>query len=71
MCIIDLLFLFGFADVIILTSKIDDMAKKEADNFREVIDTLHIKHEEYTVGIQNYINECLRDQSDIKRLTGI
>nr|XP_012568573.1 E3 ubiquitin-protein ligase BRE1-like 2 isoform X2 [Cicer arietinum] len=57
-------------DVIILTSKIDDMAKKEADNFREVIDTLHIKHEEYTVGIQNYINECLRDQSDIKRLTG-
>jgi len=52
-------------------SKIDDMTKKEASNFREVIDTLHAKHKEYTVGIQNYINECSRDQSDIKRLTGI
>ncbi|KEH42364.1 putative aminoacyltransferase, E1 ubiquitin-activating enzyme [Medicago truncatula] len=57
-------------DVIIQISKIDDMTKKEADNFREVIDTLHAKHKEYTVGIQNYITECSQDQSDIKRLTG-
>ena len=42
-CIIDLLFLLilGFADFIIQMSKIDDMMKKEAGNFLEVIDTLH------------------------------
>jgi len=62
---------FGSVDVIIKMSKIDDMTKKEADNFHEVIDTLHAKHKEYTVGIQNYIDECSRDQSDIKQLTGI
>jgi len=41
-CIIDLLFLpiLGFEDFIIQMSKIDDMMKEEADNFREVVDTL-------------------------------
>ncbi|GAU14380.1 hypothetical protein TSUD_249180 [Trifolium subterraneum] len=58
-------------DAVNRISKIDDMTKKEVDNFHEVIDTLHAKHKEYTVGIQNYIDECLRDQSVIKRLTGI
>ncbi|CAI8586519.1 unnamed protein product [Vicia faba] len=57
-------------DVIIQISKIDDMTKKEVDNFCEVIKTLHTKHREYTADIQNYIDECLRDQSDIKRLKG-
>lgn len=72
-CINDLLFLLvlGLADAIIQMSKIDDMTKEEENYLREVIDTLHAKHEDYTVGIQNYINECLQDQSDIKRLTGI
>jgi E3 ubiquitin-protein ligase BRE1 len=65
------LLILGFADAVIQMSKIDDMTKKEVDNFHEVIDTLHAKHKEYTVGIQNYIDECLRDQSAIKRLTGI
>jgi len=66
-----ILLILGLADVIIQMSKIDDMTKKEADNFREVIDTLHAKHKEYIVSIQNYIDECSRDQSDIKQLTGI
>ncbi|KAJ1389004.1 Zinc finger, RING-type [Sesbania bispinosa] len=57
-------------DAIIQMSKIDDMTKEEANNLREVIDSLHAKHKEYTVGIQNYISECLKDQSDIKHLTG-
>ncbi|KAK2431156.1 histone mono-ubiquitination [Trifolium repens] len=57
-------------DAVFQMSKIDDMTTKEVDNFHEVIDTLHAKHKEYTVGIQNYIDECLRDQSAIKRLTG-
>lgn len=64
-------FILGFTDVIIQMSKIDDMRKKEVDNFCEVINTLHAKHKEYTAGIQNYIDECLQDQSDIKRLKGI
>jgi len=52
-CIIDLLFILilGFVDVIIKMSEIVDMTKKEVDNFREVIDTLHAKHKEYTIGI--------------------
>jgi len=61
----------GFANVIIQMSKIDDMTKNEADNFRQVIYTLHAKHKEYIVSIQNYIEECSQDQSDIKHLTGI
>jgi len=65
------LVILGFADVIIPMSKIEDMTKNEADNFRDVIYTLHAKHKEYIVGIQNYIEECSRDQSDIKHLTGI
>lgn len=52
-------------------SKIDDMTKEEADNFREVVDTLHAKHKEYTVAIQNSINEYSQDQSEIKRLAGL
>ncbi|KAH1062252.1 E3 ubiquitin-protein ligase BRE1-like 2 [Glycine max] len=57
-------------DAKIQMSKIDDMTKEEADNFREVVDTLHAKHKEYTVAIQNSINECSQDQSEIKRLAG-
>ncbi|KAF7815058.1 E3 ubiquitin-protein ligase BRE1-like 2 [Senna tora] len=57
-------------DAIIQMSKIDDMLKEEANNLREVIDALHFKHKEYTVGIQNYISNCLQDQSEIKRLAG-
>ncbi|KAK7385822.1 hypothetical protein VNO78_31718 [Psophocarpus tetragonolobus] len=57
-------------DATIQMTKIDDMMKEEANNLQEVIDTLHAKHTEYTVGIQNSINECLQDQPDIKRLTG-
>lgn len=60
-----------FADAIIQMTKIDEMTKEEANNLREVIDTLHAKHKEYTVGIQNSLNECLQDQSDIKRLAGL
>jgi len=47
------------------------VTKNEADNFRKVIYTLHAKQKEYTVGIQNYIEECSQDKSDIKHLTGI
>jgi len=65
------LLILGFADIIVQMSKIDDMMKKEADNFCEVIDTLHAKDKEYTIGIHNYIDECSWDQSDIKHLTGI
>ncbi|KAL2583065.1 hypothetical protein GLYMA_14G050200v4 [Glycine max] len=57
-------------DAIIQMSKIDDMTKEEVDNFREVVDTLHAKHKEYTVAIQNSINEYSQDQSEIKRLAG-
>ncbi|XP_027333941.1 E3 ubiquitin-protein ligase BRE1-like 2 isoform X2 [Abrus precatorius] len=57
-------------DAIIQMSRIDDMTKEEANNLHEVIDTLHAKCREYTVGIQNYINECLQNQSDIKGFTG-
>ncbi|KAK7300426.1 hypothetical protein RJT34_11270 [Clitoria ternatea] len=57
-------------DAIVQMSKIDDMEKEEANNLREVIDTLPAIHEDYTVGIQNYINKGLQDQSDIKRLAG-
>ncbi|RDY10395.1 E3 ubiquitin-protein ligase BRE1-like 2, partial [Mucuna pruriens] len=57
-------------DAIIQMTKIDDMTKEEANNLQEVIDALHAKHKEYTVGIQNSINGCLEDQSDIKRLAG-
>ncbi|XP_020237565.1 E3 ubiquitin-protein ligase BRE1-like 2 [Cajanus cajan] len=57
-------------DAVIQMNKIDDMTQEEANNLCEVIDTLHAKHKEYTVGIQNSINECLQDQSDIKRLAG-
>ncbi|KAK7320550.1 hypothetical protein VNO77_30120 [Canavalia gladiata] len=60
----------SYEDALIQMSKIDDMMKEEANNLREVIDTLHAKHKEYTVGIQNYINECSQDQSDIKHLAG-
>ena len=52
------LLILGFADIIVQMSKIDDMMKKEADNFCEVIDTLHAKDKEYTIGIHNYIDEC-------------
>ncbi|KAK7372587.1 hypothetical protein VNO80_05972 [Phaseolus coccineus] len=57
-------------DAITLMTKIDDMMKEEANNLQEVIDTLHAKHKEYTVGIQNSINECLQEKSDIKHLAG-
>ncbi|XP_047156220.1 E3 ubiquitin-protein ligase BRE1-like 2 [Vigna umbellata] len=57
-------------DAITLMTKIDDMMKEEANNLQEVIDTLHAKHKEYTVGIQNFINECLQEKSDIKHLAG-
>ncbi|KAK7342340.1 hypothetical protein VNO80_25289 [Phaseolus coccineus] len=50
---------------------IDDMMKEEANDLHEVIDTLHAKHKEYTVGIQNSINECLQEKSDIKHLVGM
>ncbi|XP_014504949.1 E3 ubiquitin-protein ligase BRE1-like 2 isoform X1 [Vigna radiata var. radiata] len=57
-------------DAITLMTKIDDMMKEEASNLQEVIDTLHAKHKEYTVGIKKFINECLQEQSDIKHLAG-
>ncbi|XP_068485528.1 E3 ubiquitin-protein ligase BRE1-like 2 isoform X2 [Phaseolus vulgaris] len=57
-------------DAITLMTKIDDMIKEEANNLQEVIDTLHAKHNEYTVGIQTSINECLQEKSDIKHLAG-
>lgn len=62
---------FWFADAITLMTKIDDMMKEEASNLQEVIDTLHAKHKEYTVGIKKFINECLQEQSDIKHLAGL
>lgn len=52
-------------------SKIDDMMTEEANNLREVIDALHVKHKEYTVSIQNYINSHLLDQSEIQRIAGL
>jgi len=45
------LLIFGFADIIIQMSKIDDMTKKEADDFREVIYTLHAKHKELYIRV--------------------
>lgn len=57
-------------DAIIQLSKIDDLLKDEADNLREVIDVLHLKHKEYANGIQTYIQSDSVDQSEIKRLSG-
>ncbi|KAK7276495.1 hypothetical protein RIF29_17635 [Crotalaria pallida] len=57
-------------DLIIRMSKIDDMLKEDADKLREVIDFLKVKHEEFAVAIQNYGSENLKDQADIKHLTG-
>ena len=64
------LLILGFADAIIQMSKIDDMMKEEANNLREVIDALHVKHNDYAVAIENYISCHLVDQSEIKRLAG-
>ncbi|KAK7356287.1 hypothetical protein VNO80_15555 [Phaseolus coccineus] len=52
-------------------TKIDDMMKEEANDLQEVIDTLHAKHKKYTFGIQNSINECLQEKSDIKHLASM
>ncbi|GLT71354.1 hypothetical protein SLA2020_433820 [Shorea laevis] len=57
-------------DRIILSSKIDDMMKEEATNLHEVVDALHLKHKEYTDGIQTYIRNLSVDQSEIKRIEG-
>ncbi|OMO92502.1 hypothetical protein COLO4_17533 [Corchorus olitorius] len=57
-------------DNIMQLSKIDDMMKEEAKNFRDVIDALHLKHKEYTDRIQVYISSHSTDQSEIKRLQG-
>ena len=46
-----LLFLYGCTDAIIQLSKIDDLMKEEANNLREVIDALHLKHKEYVDGM--------------------
>ncbi|KAK3010343.1 hypothetical protein RJ639_010945 [Escallonia herrerae] len=51
-------------------SKIDSLMKEEANNLQEVINTLHLKHKEYTDRIQTCIDAHLADQSEIKRLTG-
>ncbi|OMO57925.1 Zinc finger, RING-type [Corchorus olitorius] len=57
-------------DNIMQLSKIDDMMKEEAKNFRDVIDALHLKHKEYTDRIQVYRSSHSTDQSEIKRLQG-
>lgn len=57
-------------DAIIQLSKIDDLMKEEANNLREVIDALHLKHKEYVDGIQTYVHSHSVDQSEIKRLAG-
>ncbi|KAJ7960321.1 E3 ubiquitin protein ligase [Quillaja saponaria] len=57
-------------DAIIHMSKIDDMMKEEANNLREVIDALHMKHREYADGIKTFISSHSQDQSEIKRLAG-
>lgn len=65
------LHVLGFPDVVIQMSRIDDMMKEEANNLHEVIDALHVKHQEYTVAIQNYISSHLEDQSEITRIAGL
>ncbi|XP_028794686.1 E3 ubiquitin-protein ligase BRE1-like 2 [Neltuma alba] len=57
-------------DAIIQMSKIDDMMKEEANNLREVIDALHVKHKDYVVAIENYISCHLHDQFEVKRIAG-
>lgn len=51
-------------------SKIDNMMKEEANNLREVIDILHLKHKEYADEVQACIGGHSVDQLDIKRLSG-
>ncbi|XP_059665044.1 E3 ubiquitin-protein ligase BRE1-like 2 isoform X2 [Cornus florida] len=57
-------------DVIIELRKIDDLMKEEANHLHEVIDVLHMKHKEYTDGIQAHLHSHAVNQSEIKRLAG-
>lgn len=60
----------GFLDAIVHLSKIDEMMKEEANNLREIIEILHLKHKEYADEIQTYVRSHLMDQAEIKRLSG-
>lgn len=61
----------GFLDAIVQLSKIDDMMKEEANNLREIIEIIHLKHKEYADEIQTYVSGHLKDQAEIKRLSGL
>lgn len=61
----------GFLDAIIQLSKIDDLMKEEANNLREIIEILHLKHKEYADEILTYVSSHLMDQVEIKRLSGL
>lgn len=61
----------GFLDAIVQLSKIDELMKEEANNLREIIEILHLKHKEYTDEIQTYVCSHLMDQTEIKRLSGL
>lgn len=57
-------------DAIIQMSKIDELLKDEAENFRKAIDAISLKHKMYAEEVQKYIQSHSVDQSEIKRLTG-
>lgn len=57
-------------DAVIQLSKIDGMMKEEANNLREFIDLLHLKHKEYADAFQAYNHSHSVNQSEIRRLAG-
>lgn len=61
---------FGLSDSLALSCKIDDLMKEEVDSIHKVIDTLHLKHKEYTDMIQAYTENNSVEQSEIKHLEG-
>ncbi|KFK38684.1 hypothetical protein AALP_AA3G147100 [Arabis alpina] len=57
-------------DATIQLSNINDLMKEEAKNLREMIDALHVRHNEHTEQVQEYISSHSTDQSELKNLKG-
>ncbi|GAB2271335.1 hypothetical protein Dimus_006176 [Dionaea muscipula] len=58
------------ADVIAQLCEIEHTMEKEVKNLHSVINILQQKHKEYADAVQDYIQDHLVDQAEIKRLTG-
>lgn len=56
-------------DVIIQSSEIDELMKKEASRLRSMIDVLNLKHKDYDERIQSCTRSHSADQSEINRLS--